>query len=196
MKGSYQKILPIIETDRTIIRMANDSDIEEIIKYFTDNKSHLELFEPIKPSNYYTEEYWIEEIDNRISSFVSDNSLKLFIFNKEESNSIIGTVNFNNFVRGSFQACYLGYSLAEIMQGKGYINEALKSAINYLFSELNFHRIMANYMPHNRKSAKVLKRIGFTVEGYASNYLKINGEWEDHILTSLTNNNWEESSNN
>ncbi|MBE9234176.1 30S ribosomal protein S5 alanine N-acetyltransferase, partial [Cuspidothrix issatschenkoi LEGE 03284] len=48
----------------------------------------------------------------------------------------------------------------------------------------------ANYMPHNRRSAKVLKRLGFVVEGYATDYLMINGQWEDHILTSLTNPHW------
>ena len=46
---------------------------------------------------------------------------------------------------------------------------------------------MANYMPTNEASGKVLKRLGFTVEGYARDYLCLNGKWEDHILTSLTN---------
>jgi ribosomal-protein-alanine N-acetyltransferase len=50
---------------------------------------------------------------------------------------------------------------------------------------------MANYMPRNQRSANVLKRLGFVVEGYARNYLLINNHWEDHILTSLTNPNWQ-----
>lgn len=50
---------------------------------------------------------------------------------------------------------------------------------------------MANYMPHNRRSGNVLKSLGFNIEGYARDYLYINGYWEDHILTSLTNKNWE-----
>jgi ribosomal-protein-alanine N-acetyltransferase len=49
---------------------------------------------------------------------------------------------------------------------------------------------MANYMPHNRRSGNVLKRAGFVVEGYARDYLMINGKWEDHIFTSLTNPHW------
>lgn len=46
---------------------------------------------------------------------------------------------------------------------------------------------MANYLPQNQRSAALLKRLGFSVEGYARDYLKINGEWQDHILTSLVN---------
>jgi ribosomal-protein-alanine N-acetyltransferase len=42
-------------------------------------------------------------------------------------------------------------------------------------------------MPRNEKSAKLLKRLNFTIEGYARDYLFIDGKWEDHILTSLTN---------
>ncbi len=85
----------------------------------------------------------------------------------------------------------MGYSLAETEQSKGYMTEALQAAIQYVFQELNMHRIMANYMPHNQRSGNVLKRLGFVVEGYARDYLLIKGQWQDHILTSLTNPNWQ-----
>ena len=81
--------------------------------------------------------------------------------------------------------------MAEAEQGKGYMTEGLKSAIDYVFQELNLHRVMANYMPHNQRSGNVLKRLGFVVEGYARDYLLINGKWQDHILTSLTNPHWQ-----
>lgn len=70
------------------------------------------------------------------------------------------------------------------------MTEALKVAIDYVFTELNIHRIVANYLPHNQRSAKLLKRLGFAVEGYACDYLMINGQWQDRFLTSLTNHNW------
>ena len=49
---------------------------------------------------------------------------------------------------------------------------------------------MANYVPRNTRSAAVLERLGFTIEGEAKDYLYINGVWEDHVLTSLTNQDW------
>ena len=69
--------------------------------------------------------------------------------------------------------------------------EALQAAINYVFQELNMHRVMANYIPENRRSGNVLKKLGFVVEGYAREYLFINGQWQDHVLTSLTNKAWQ-----
>jgi ribosomal-protein-alanine N-acetyltransferase len=103
---------------------------------------------------------------------------------------VIGTINFSNFFRGAAHFCYVGYSLSVNEQGKGYMTEALGTAVQYVFTELNIHRIMANYMPHNRRSGNVLRKLGFTVEGYARDYLMINGKWEDHILTSLINPDW------
>jgi ribosomal-protein-alanine N-acetyltransferase len=70
------------------------------------------------------------------------------------------------------------------------MTEALQVAIAYVFDELKMHRIMASYLPHNQRSGRLLKRLGFVVEGYARDYLMINGQWQDHILTSLVNHNW------
>jgi ribosomal-protein-alanine N-acetyltransferase len=49
---------------------------------------------------------------------------------------------------------------------------------------------MADYMPRNRRSAAVLRQAGFVVEGYAREYLRIDGRWEDHVLTAITNPDW------
>ncbi|MCJ8298752.1 MAG: 30S ribosomal protein S5 alanine N-acetyltransferase, partial [Pseudomonadales bacterium] len=49
------------------------------------------------------------------------------------------------------------------------------------------HRIMANYIPENVRSAKVLEKVGFKKEGYSPSYLKIAGKWQDHVLTALIN---------
>ena len=67
---------------------------------------------------------------------------------------------------------------------------ALRLGIEYMFGEMNLHRISANYMPDNTRSGAVLKRLGFTVDGYARDYLRIDGRWQDHILTSLLNPGW------
>jgi ribosomal-protein-alanine N-acetyltransferase len=85
----------------------------------------------------------------------------------------------------------VGYSLAESKQGNGYMSEAVSLCVEYIFDELNFHRIVANYMPRNQRSGNLLKKLGFVVEGYARDYLLINGKWEDHILTSLINTHWQ-----
>ena len=97
---------------------------------------------------------------------------------------------FSNIIRGPLQSCFLGYALAERRQGAGLMTEAVRLGIEYMFQEMHLHRISANYMPHNTASAAVLKRLGFTVEGYSRDYLQIDGRWQDHIVTSLINPDW------
>lgn len=123
---------------------------------------------------------------------ITDNqAVRLFIFKKDQLDSIIGICHFTQIFRGSFQACYLGYKIDYAYEGKGLMYEALQTAIQYLFENLYLHRIMANYMPANIRSAKLLNRLGFVIEGYAKEYLFINHRWEDHVLTALINQNWE-----
>lgn len=186
-----QSELPIISSDRLLLRIGIKEDIPEILRYFLENKDFLTPFYPTWAEHFFTAEYWQYQLENNFLEFIHDQSLKLFIFPIKQPTEVIGTINFNNFIRGAAHFCNVGYSLAETAQGKGYMTEALQVAINYVFEELNFHRIMAHYMPHNQRSGNVLKRLGFVVEGYARDYLLINGKWQDHILTSLMNPDWE-----
>ena len=70
-------------------------------------------------------------------------------------------------------------------QGSGLMFEALSAALPFALEHLGLHRIMANYQPHNERSGKLLRRLGFAVEGYARDYLYIDGEWRDHVLTAI-----------
>lgn len=182
---------PLIVGERVILRLPEMKDSYEIIKYYLDNKEYLSPYEPLKSEDFYTVKFWELDIENRIKDYKEGRSLRMFVFDKTDNTTVIGVVNFNQIVRGAFHAAYLGYNIAEQKQGQGYMTESLNLAIEYVFTDLNLHRIMANYMPHNRRSGNFLKRLGFNIEGYARDYLYINGYWEDHILTSLTNKNWE-----
>lgn len=182
--------LPTLTTPRLVVRMATRSDVAALLDYHLENKAFLTPFEPEKPDNFYTKEFWRIQIDKAITEFSYEQSLRLCLFPAQKPKHIIGKINFTQVYRGAFHSCTLGYSLSESAQGQGYMTEALTESIHYIFKEFNLHRIMANYMPHNRRSGQLLRRLGFTVEGYARDYLLINGRWEDHVLTSLTNPQW------
>ena len=100
---------------------------------------------------------------------------------------VVGLANFTQIVRGAFMACSLGYSIDEDRQGQGLMRETLEHAIAYVFDELGLHRVQASYLPTNERSGGLLRRLGFVVEGYARDYIYINGAWRDHVLTARTN---------
>jgi len=180
--------LPVLRTPRLTLFIPGPRDADRCIAYRRQNAEHLRPWEPLADDRAFdlvavreTRAQRVEDaLAGRLYSFA-------FVETASEDGALLGWANLSEIVRGVFQACYLGYSLAAAVQGRGYMTEALYEVSRFAFEELGLHRIMANYMPRNARSAAVLQRLGFTIEGFAHDYLYIAGHWEDHILTSLTN---------
>jgi ribosomal-protein-alanine N-acetyltransferase len=130
---------------------------------------------------------WLEQVRFRSRELAALESFRAFIFTRPETGKIVGNLNLTQVHRGAFQSCVLGYNLAEDEQRKGYMTEAVAGAVAFAFGTWKLHRVAAHYMPSNMRSAAVLRRCGFQVEGQAKAYLLINGKWEDHVLTAITN---------
>ena len=180
--------IPCIETERLWLTMPPPEECARVLAYFAENRDHLARWSPPEPQGYYTESFWRERLILARQEFAQGQSMKLFIFQRGNGQEkIIGACNFSNIARGAFQACYLGYHLDHRAEGHGLMREALGAAIKYAFESLRLHRIMANYIPTNERSGRLLQRLGFVVEGYAHDYLLIDHRWQDHIMTALTN---------
>ncbi|ABV87872.1 GNAT family N-acetyltransferase [Shewanella pealeana] len=141
-----------------------------MLSYYIENKVHLSHWEPERTADFYTEERWkLSLVQSRVA-FESGNEVKFAVINKQRT-EVIGVCNFTNIVYGTFQACNLGSSIAKKHEGKGYMLESLEAAINYMFTVVGPHRIMANYIVGNERSGALLKRLGFENEGLAKSYL-------------------------
>lgn len=185
-----QRALSRIETERLLLAIPSDEAAGRMLAFFEENREHLARWSPPVPAGYYTKSYWRDRLSQGRAQYMRDEALRLVLFERDaEDGPVIGVCNFTNFMRGPFQACYLGYSLDYRFEGRGLMYEALRAANAYVFDQLRLHRIMANYLPVNERSGKLLRRLGFFVEGYARDYLLIEDRWQDHILTSLTNTN-------
>jgi Acetyltransferases, including N-acetylases of ribosomal proteins len=182
------KQFPHIETERLLLTIPAEDAAPRMLAFALENREHLTRWQPPEPVGYDTEKFWRDYLQRSREDFKEGRALRLVMFERENpSGPVIGECNFTNFVRGPFQACFLGYKIDYRAEGRGLMREALTASISYAFDTLRLHRIMANYVPTNERSGGLLRRLGFTVEGYARGYLLINGEWRDHILTSLTN---------
>lgn len=186
MKG--QREFPIIRTRRLLLTLPTTEAAPRMLAHLEQNREHLARWTPPVPSNYYTVPYWRERFISAREEFKRGQSMRLVLFPLDEPEGrVLGVCNFSNIIRGAFHACYLGYHVDGREEGRGLMNEALTAAIAYAFESLKLHRIMANYLPVNERSGNLLRRLGFAVEGYARDYLFIDGRWQDHILTSLVN---------
>ena len=159
--------------------------------FYQRNQAHLAPWSPIRPADYYSVEQLRKRLEIQGQAFAAGLAVHFALLDPA-GEQMIGACNFSGVIRGAFQACYLGYHIAQSHQGQGLMHEALEIGIRYMFDEYNLHRIMANYMPGNERSARLLARLGFEEEGFAKAYLHIAGRWQDHVLTALTNRHYDE----
>lgn len=158
--------------------------------FYRLNLRHLARWSPVRPADYFSPEQIRPRLTVQASAFEAGLAVHFALLDPD-SGQMIGACNFSGIVRGAFQACYLGYHIGESHQGQGLMQEALETGISYMFEQQNLHRIMANYIPGNDRSARLLERLGFEREGYAKAYLSIAGRWQDHVLTALINDRFE-----
>jgi len=110
-----------------------------------------------------------------------------FLIVEKESDKLVGVVNINEICRGVFQSGYLGYYAFKPFQSKGLMQQGMKLVIEHAFIKLKLHRLEANIQPENIASIKLVEKLNFQKEGYSPKYLKINGQWRDHIRFALLN---------
>lgn len=105
--------------------------------------------------------------------------------------TLVGGVTLSNVRRRAAQFVNLGYWMGQQFAGKGMMSEAVGLSLPFVFDTLDLHRIHAAFLPTNTASRRVLEKNGFAEEGFAENYLQINGRWEDHVLFGLTRERYE-----
>lgn len=168
------------------LRTLERNDFELISRYEKANRAHLQPWEPLRDEQYFTIDNARARIEQQVESMEAAASM-FFLLLDTESGELLGRCNYTNIVRGVFQACNLGFSLAVSAQGRGLMRKTLQITNRHCFEQMGLHRIMANHLPSNTRSERLLESLGFEREGCARAYLKIAGVWEDHTLRSLIN---------
>jgi ribosomal-protein-alanine N-acetyltransferase len=186
--GATPRELPTIVTARLSLAVGSPRDAEAMAAYLTRNRAFHEPTSPVLTEESYAAAAWGARFEAFREEFARGQSLKLLVRAKDDpEGDVLGVVNYSNIVWGFFRACHLGYALDERWQGRGAMREALEASLAYVFDELGLHRVMANHLPSNERSARLLRALGFVPEGYARDYLYIRGAWRDHVLTARTN---------
>ena len=107
-----------------------------------------------------------------------------FIFRKSDD-TLLGGLTLSNIRRGIAQSCSVGYWVGKRHARKGYMSDALRAVLPFVFEDLGLRRLEAACLPSNQASTVLLRKLGFTQEGYAREYLCINDAWSDHLLFAL-----------
>lgn len=184
--GFLQEDLMTIEGKHIYLRFLEEKDAEAMKQLYFRNKEFFQNYSPKRDESYYTYERHLKSIKNSSQSRKIDKEYSFGIFIKE-TDQLIGDIDLTGVLRDALQTCYIGYSLDQEHNGKGYMTEAVKLIVDYGFKQLHLHRIVAGVMPTNIGSIRVLEKAGFEKEGFARKNVKINGKWEDHVELSILN---------
>lgn len=168
-----------LDTDNLRLAVLRKSEATRVTEYLLDNRDFHKQFSQTHTDDYFTVSTQKKYLAYDCNSFLEGSLVPLWISLKDD-NKIIGRVSFFNFAYGGMMSCACGYHLDKDHTGKGYMTEALKSAMAFVFDEYKMHRIEAFIVPENEPSLNLVKRVGFHYEGKRNSYMHINGRYRDH----------------
>ncbi len=112
-----------------------------------------------------------------------------FLIFRRVDDVLLGGITLSNLRRGVAQSATLGYWIGSPHGNQGYMTDSLASILEFAFSRIGLHRVEAACLPANEASRRLLLRSGFREEGYAREYLRISGRWQDHQLFAVLRDN-------
>lgn len=178
--------LPHLETPRCVLTLLRPETSPLLCAYKERNLVHLAPWEPAHNPDFSIAQACEQAAQRAWQGFEDGTAVQLLALDRASGDMLAGC-NFTNIVRGPLQACHLGYSVDQAHEGQGLMREVVAAGIRYMFDTVGLHRIMANHMATNLRSARLLHALGFEREGYARAYLRIAGRWEDMVLNALIN---------
>ncbi len=148
------------------------------------SRGFLEPWEPTWPKNALSRGAFRRRLRRQARESLDDTGYAFFIFRRADD-ALLGGVTLSNLQRGVAMSCSLGYWVGAQHARQGIMSEAIASLLPFVFDTLGLHRLEAACLPDNVASHELLRKLDFHEEGYARDYLRINGRWHDHLLFAL-----------
>ncbi len=165
-------------------RLITADDAPVLAELQQANREFFAPWSPERPRTYATVEGQRRAVADALALHAKGTALPHVIVC---DGAVVGRVTLSDVTGGTFSSCHLGYWLSQSHNGRGLATTAVSEIVDVAFGELGLHRVEAGTVPHNVRSRAVLERNGFIRFGYAPSYLKIAGEWQDHILYQALN---------
>lgn len=174
-----------IEGRRTRLRAPVAADYAAWSKLRGDSREFLTPWEPTWAPDELTRAAFRRRLRRYAEAQRNGTGQMYFIFDAK-TGELAGGCQLSNVRQGIAQsAASLGYWIGKRYAGQGLMTDAVTALVRFAFDRLGFHRIEAACLATNVASRRVLTKAGFTAEGTARKYLKINGIWQDHLLFAI-----------
>jgi len=175
-----------INTDRLILRKFEFDDAYDMFKNWANDIEVAKYLSWIPHNNVdVTKEIiaqWVSEYKN--------NNIYDWAIELKEIGEVIGGISIVKLEEKDY-SCEIGYCMSRKYWGNGIMSESLKSVIDYLFSEVQFNRIVAKHDMNNIASGKVMIKSGMKCEGTLRQAkLRNNKDFYDLALYAILKEEW------
>ncbi len=177
--------VPTIEGEGVYLRVPQMSDFPQWSELRGRSRAFLTPWEPAWSADDLSRSAFRRRMSRYARDMQADEAYPFLIFRKDDV--LLGGLTLSNVRRGVCQAAVLGYWMGMPFAGKGFMKAAVRALLPVAHDTLRLHRVEAACMPRNQPSIQLLRSCGFVNEGYARNYLCINGRWEDHLMFARLN---------
>jgi [ribosomal protein S5]-alanine N-acetyltransferase len=174
--------------ERVYLRPPERGDYEEWATLRARSRDFLTPWEPSWPLDALSRASYRSRLARYAEDWRTDQGYNFFIFRKDDT--LVGGVGLSNLRRGVAETASLGYWIGEPHARQRHMSAALPPVLEFAFDRLRLHRVEAACLPSNVPSRALLARTGFHEEGYARNYLLIDGKWQDHVLFAILREDW------
>jgi ribosomal-protein-alanine N-acetyltransferase len=165
------------------LRVPQQGDFRAWVELRQTSREFLVPWEPTWPRDDLTKSAFRRRVRRYHQDVREDRAYPFFAFAPD--GDLVGGLTLSNVRRGVAQASSLGYWIGAQYSRRGYMSDAVAAVIPFIFDQLGLHRLEAACLPTNEASIGLLRKCGFAEEGYARRYLKINGQWQDHLLFAI-----------
>ena len=175
---------PVIESGAIVLRPPRMADYENWARLRRESRGFLAPWEPTWPADDLTRSAYRCRVKRYVRDIREDAGYAFFLFNAR-TGVLAGGLTLSNIRRGAAQTASLGYWIGVPFARQGLMTAAVRAVLPFGFDSLKLHRIEAACLPSNEPSLRLLRGTGFSEEGFARGYLKIDGVWQDHVLFAM-----------
>jgi len=173
---SLYETYPVIESDDIVLKKIEDTDLDDFFAIHSNDEVHRYIPGKAKMN--------LKTVGNMISHYERDfdkrKMIFLGIYHKKSDSKLVGIAEMFDIDK-KVEMITIGYRLHPGYWGCGIATKSTEMMVNYLFNKIQVNRIQGFVMPENIKSAEVLKRNGFTLEGT----LRSSQYWKDKGVVDL-----------
>ena len=173
-----------LESERLLLRAFRESDLENFVSY----RSNPEVARYQSWENFTREEG--ERFINHVSQCEFDvpGTWYQIALALKENDHLIGDLAVHTLEDA--RQVEIGFSLEPKHQNRGYANEAIRMLLDYLFMELEKHRVFAITDAENLPAQRLLEKLCFRLEAKYVENVWFKGQWDSEHLYAMLQREW------